>query len=88
MFATLKHVLKDCITENDGKSVDVTRVIVLAVGGSTLPTLIGCTIYSVYASPEHHFNAVDFGTAVCAMLTGLCAAAIGIAQKQKTDTPG
>lgn len=88
MFNTIKKVIHDCLTENDGKSYDVTRVIVALVGGSGFPTFLGCTVYSVYSSPDHHFDMQSFGIAMCAMLTGLCAAAIGIGQKQKTDVSG
>jgi hypothetical protein len=86
MFFQLKKLIKDCLTENDGQSYDVTRVIVALVGTSGFPTFLGCTIYSVWSNPDHHFDMQSFGISMCAMLTGLCAAAIGIGQKQRTDT--
>jgi hypothetical protein len=88
MWATLKKLVKDCITENDGQSYDVIRVIVMLVGASGFPTFLGLAIYSVIASPEHRFAMTEFGAAMCAILVGLCTAAIGVGQKQKTDQPG
>jgi len=84
----MKKLIQDCLTENDGKSYDITRVIVALVGGSGFPTFLGCTIYSVISSTDHHFDMQSFGIAMGAILAGLCTAAIGIGQKQKTDTPG
>lgn len=86
--ATIQKILKDCTTENNGESYDVIRVIVLLVGASGFPTFLGLTVYSVYASPDHHFPMAEFGGALCAILVGLCTAAIGVGQKQKTDQPG
>jgi hypothetical protein len=81
-----RKLVKDCSTENDGKSYDVIRVITLLVGITGWPTFLGLTIYTVVKSPDHHFEMQNFGIAMCAILGGLCTAAVGIAQKQRTDT--
>jgi hypothetical protein len=86
MWTTTKKLFRDCLTESNG-SYDVTRVITLGIAGTGWPVFLGCTIYSVYANPEHHFDMMNFGTAMLAILTGTCAAAVGIAYKQRTDTP-
>jgi hypothetical protein len=86
MWAALKKLVKDCLTENNGESYDVIRVVTALVGASGLPTFIGLSIYSVVASTDHHFPMTEFGAAFGLILSGLCAAAIGVGQKQKTDT--
>lgn len=86
MWNQIKKLLHDCLTENDGKSYDVIRVIVMLVGCSGFPTFLGLSIYTVVKSSDHHFDMQSFGVAMCAILVGLCTAAVGVSQKQKTDT--
>lgn len=81
MVAFLKKLVKDCLTENNGESYDVIRVITLLIGGSGWLTFL----YKVLSSTAP-FDMSGFGTAMCLILAGVCAAAIGVAQKQKTDT--
>lgn len=85
MWTTTKKLFRDCLTESNG-SYDVIRVIVFMVGSTGWPTFLGCTVYSVYSNPEHHFDMMNFGAAMGAILLGLCTTAIGVGQKQKTDS--
>ncbi|MEX3764445.1 hypothetical protein [Paraburkholderia phenoliruptrix] len=83
MFDTIKRVLKDCTTENDGSSYCPFRVTGLALAGGGIPTFIGAGIWAAY---QGHFDFVAFGTGFAAMLGGLGVLAGGIALKAKTDT--
>lgn len=85
MWTQFKKLIKDTLTENDGASYDFVRVIVAFCGITGFPTFLGCTVYSVYSNPDHHFDMIGFGTAFAAVLAGLATTAIGVGQKQKTD---
>lgn len=87
MFALIKTVIKDCLTEPNGTSYDLVRVVALCMSATGFPAFLGFTGYSVYASPEHRFDMVAFGTAFAAILAGIAAVTGAIALKQKTDTP-
>lgn len=87
MFATIKRVVKDCLTEPNGTSYDLVRVVAMAMAGTGFPGFLGMAAYSVYASPDHRFDMIAFGTGFGAILTGIAAVTGAIAFKQKTDTP-
>lgn len=78
--------IKDILTENDGQSYDITRVAIALVTLLGIPTLLWGSIYSTL-NPDKHFDAQGVGIALGSLLAGICAAAIGIGQKQKTDQP-
>jgi hypothetical protein len=86
MFASIKHVIKSCTTENDGESYDMARVVALSMVASGFPAFLALCAYSVYASPEHRFDMISFGTAFGAMLAGVAAVTAGVAMKQRSDT--
>jgi membrane protein DedA with SNARE-associated domain len=86
MWAALKKLWNDCTTENDGTSYDFVRVLAVLMGSSGWSTFLGLAIYSVVKSPDHHFEMMNFGTAMGAIMVGVAGVAIGVAQKQKTDT--
>ncbi len=85
LFTEIKKLIHDVLTENDGQSYCIGRVIIAFLATSGFPTFLGCALYSVYANPEHHFDQQSFGIAFGAILAGLSTAVISIGQKQKTD---
>lgn len=84
MWATLKKLLRDCTTENNGTSYCPFRVSGLALNTTSLPTFIGCSIWSTIQTG--HFDAVAFGTAFAAIMGGNALLAGGVAFKARTDT--
>lgn len=85
MFATLKKLLHDCLTENDGDSYCPFRVGGFALSAGGIPSFIGCAIWTTIQTD--HFDAIAFGTAFAAMMTGMAALAGGVALKARTDAP-
>lgn len=81
----MKKLLHDILTENDGKSYCIGRVMLAAAMATGLPTLCGGALYSIYSSPGHHFDMQSFGIAFAAILAGLSTSVVSIAMKQKTD---
>jgi hypothetical protein len=84
MFTTLKKLVLDCLTENDGKSFCPVRVAGFGLAMTAIPTFITCTLYAVHHTG--HFDFVGFGSAFAAMMAGLGVLAGGVALKAKTDT--
>lgn len=85
MLEEIKKILRDCLTENDGKSYCLFRVVGGSMCFSGIPTFIGATIYSVIHRGV--FDAVQFATGFGAMMTGLAILCGGVALKAKTDKP-
>jgi hypothetical protein len=86
VLATLKKVAKDCTTEVGGQ-----RYCMFRIGGCMLtlmgvPTFIGLTVYSTL-HPEHAFDKMAFGSAFCAMLSGIGLLAGGVTFKARGETP-
>jgi hypothetical protein len=77
MFRLFKQVVKDVVTEKDGVSFDITKVL-WAIG-----TLIffGLTIYTVIVNPAS-FNYVTWGGGFAAILAGGSA---GVKVKESTE---
>lgn len=86
MIATLKKLIKDCLTENDGASYCPFRVGGAVLSATGIPTFIGCTIYTVLQT--HHFDMMSFGAAFAAIFGGMGALAGGVGWKARSDTPG
>lgn len=84
--STLAKFFKDILTENDGQSYDIVRIAIALVVLSGFPTMVWGVVYSTL-HPEHHFDVQAFGIAMAALLAGICTAAVGLGQKQKTDVP-
>lgn len=84
-FATIKKIVKDCLTENDGVSYCPFRVGGAVLSASGIPTFIGCTIFTVYQT--HHFDMMAFGTGFATIFGGMAALAGGVAYKSRFDTP-
>lgn len=82
----MKKVCKDCLTENNGTSYDMVRVVAAGMVATGFPAFLAMCAYSLYASPDHKFDMVSFGTAFGAMLAGVAAVCVGVGFKQKTDT--
>ena len=77
MFSLLSKVTKHCLTEKDGESYDIARVL-WAIG-----TLIffGLSIYTVIQAPAS-FNYVNWGIAFASVLA---AGSAGIKLKESTE---
>ncbi len=84
MFRACRRLIKDCLTENNGRSYCPVRVGIAALSVGGIPTFVGCTVWSVIH--DGHWDPVQFGAAFCAIASGLAAAGGGIAMKAKTDT--
>jgi hypothetical protein len=85
MFTEITKVAKDATTENDGKSYDLTRVVVAFMIGTGFPTFLFLCVYSVIH--RINFDMIAFGTAFAGMLGGVAAVTGAVAFKQKTDIP-
>ena len=84
MWETVKKVIKDCSTENNGTSYCPFRVSGLALAGMGIPTFIGCAITATVTTG--HFDATTYGGGFAAMMGGLGLLAGAVALKAKTDT--
>lgn len=85
MFAGLKKLLRDCLTENDGASFCPFRVSGFALSSTAIPTFIGGTLWDIYKTG--HFDSMVFAGAFSTMLGGLTILATGVAIKARTDAP-
>lgn len=85
MLASLKKLIHDCLTENDGQSYCPFRVGGFALSAGGIPTFLGCVIWTTIKSG--HFDAISYGTAFGGMMAGLGVLAGGVAFKARTDTP-
>jgi hypothetical protein len=88
MASELGRMIKDILTENNGKSYCVGRVVLVYSLSLGMPTLCGGALYSIYANPAHPFDMQSFGIAFGAVLAGISTSIASIAMKQKTDTDG
>lgn len=86
MWTTLKKVCKDCLTENDGTTYDPIRVGGALLSGTSIPTFIFSTIFSVIH--EHRFDYVGFAAAFGGIAAGMTALAAGVSVKARTDQIG
>jgi len=84
MFAQLKKLIHDCLTENDGKSYCPFRVSGAALSATSIPTYAGAAITCLIKSGTLDF--VAFGTGFAAIMGGLGLLAGGVAFKARTDT--
>ncbi|SAK98559.1 hypothetical protein AWB80_07551 [Caballeronia pedi] len=84
MFDSIKKLVHDCLTENNGTSYCPFRVggCALTLGG--IPTFLGCAIYTTVVNG--HFQFTEFGVGFGAMMTGMGVLAGGVALKARTDT--
>jgi len=85
MWSEFKKLLKDCMTEVDGKSYCPFRVGGFALTSTSLPTFIALSVYDVVFHSQH-FDMVSFGTAFGAMMTGIAMLAGGVAFKARGET--
>lgn len=86
MWAFLKKLCNDCLTENDGKSFDPFRV-----GGAalTLPS-IGVFLWGAVVSTLHdgHMDFIGFAAGFGGIAAGMTALAAGVSVKARTDQIG
>jgi hypothetical protein len=88
MWAELKKLVKDCITEIDGQTYCPFRVGGVALTSVSLPTFIALAVFSVWKDPAHHFDMIAFGTAFGAMMTGIALLTGGVAIKARGELKG
>jgi formate hydrogenlyase subunit 3/multisubunit Na+/H+ antiporter MnhD subunit len=84
VWATLKKLVHDCLTENDGASYCPFRVSGAALSMAGIPTFIGCAIAELVRTG--HFDAMSYGGAFAAMMGGIGVLAGGVAIKARTDS--
>lgn len=84
MFAQLKKLIHDCLTENDGKSYCPFRVSGATLASTGIPTFVAAGIASLIN--HHGLDYVAFGTGFAAIMGGLGLLAGGVAFKARTDT--
>lgn len=82
MFETIKKLIHDCLTENDGQSFCPFRVGGAGLSATGIPTFIGASLWSVI---HGHWDPVAYGTAFAAMMSGMALLAGGVAFKARTD---
>lgn len=83
MIATIKKLLKDLLTENDGTSYCPVRV--FAVGLSVPALLLFVTGFTLKII-NGHFDGQEMALAFSTMMAGFAAAGAGVAVKAMTDT--
>jgi hypothetical protein len=83
MWAQLKKLTKDCLTENDNKTYCPFRVAGAMLTSAGLPTFISGVGYNVIHN--HAFDMTAFGMAFGAMMSGVAFLAGGVAAKARTD---
>jgi hypothetical protein len=85
MWQTLKKLVHDCLTENDGISYCPVRLFGcgLAMGG--IPTYL---IGGIVAIHTGHFEFQAFSIGFATMMGGLGALGLGVAAKAFTDNRG
>lgn len=86
MWATLKKLIHDCLTENDGQSYCPVRVLGMSFGGGGGLTFLAATVYMVVKHGT--FDPGAFATAFVGIMGGFGLLGGTIALKAKTDTGG
>lgn len=84
MFASISKLIKDCLTENDGKSYCPFRVSGASLSALGIPTFVAGGVMSIIKTGTLDY--ITFATGFGAMMTGLAVLAGGIALKARTDT--
>lgn len=85
MWASLKKLIHDCLTENDGTSYCPFRVSGAALAAAGIPTFLAGAVVAI---AHGRFDPVQFGLGFTSMMSGLTVLAAGVALKAKTDTQG
>jgi hypothetical protein len=86
MWSEIKKLVKDCLTENDGKSYCPVR----CVGASfSIPSIAIFMLASGRMALQPNFPLHDFAMSFSIMMGAICAGfGVGIAVKAFTDTQG
>lgn len=84
MWAELKKLVKDCLTENNGTSYCMFRVCGAALVAMGLPAFVSAAVVSIVKT--HTLDYVAFGTGFAAMMGSLGILATGVAIKQRSDS--
>lgn len=85
MFAALKKLIHDCLTENNGITYCPFRVGGFALSASGIPTFIALSVWS--SLKVGHFDVMTFAGGFTTMMGGLTILATGVALKARTDAP-
>jgi hypothetical protein len=83
MWAELKKLLKDCLTENGNKTYCMFRVAGAFHAVTGVSTFVGGAVYTIVHS--HAFDMQSFGIAFGAMMSGCALLAGGVAMKARTE---
>lgn len=84
MFETIKRVVKDCVTENNGTSYCPFRVSGFGFAAGGCPTFLACALWTTFKTG--HCDYMAFGAGFASMMGGLALLAAGVAMKARTDT--
>ncbi|MDF2435469.1 MAG: hypothetical protein JWP44_5100 [Mucilaginibacter sp.] len=82
MLMTLRKLLKDVLTENDGQSYCPVRVFAAALSTPTVILFVTGFSRAIY---QDHFNGLDLATAFSTMCAGFAALGAGVAVKSFSD---
>jgi hypothetical protein len=85
MWQTIKKVIKDCCTENNGTSYCPFRVSGFAFSAGACPTFTACAVWTTIQTG--HMDYMAFGAGFASIMGGLALLAGGVAFKARTDTP-
>lgn len=86
MWAAIKKLLKDCMTEQDGRTYCPFRIAGAGLTSTSIPTFIGLSVWSVVKGGQH-FSATDFSIAFGGMMTGISVLAGTVAFKTRSEAP-
>jgi hypothetical protein len=84
MWQTIKKVVRDCCTENNGTSYCPFRVTGFTFGSLACPAFNLCALWTTLQTG--HFDYMSFGAGFASMMGGLALLAAGVAMKARTDT--
>jgi hypothetical protein len=83
MWAELKKLVHDCLTENNGQTYCPFRLATAFMITTGWPSFLAMSFYSVWHSKS--FDMVSFGTAFAAMLAGTAILVGGITVKSRYE---
>lgn len=84
MWALIKKVAWDCISENDGTSACPVRVFGCGFAGLAIPVFLSGAVQAI---GDGQFHMQEFATSFATIMGGLGLLGAGIAAKAFTDKP-
>ncbi len=77
-----RKILKDSVTENDGETYDIVRIVLLfGIAAYTIMGIVG--LWKAMTTADKTFNFMDFGTGYGAMCGGAALLMFGKQSEQK-----